>query len=83
MFDADIFRPTDVWLAAQSHATGCVATRKICVVYVSSKLIKRGVTGVEMGPGVDAECTYLFWAVVEDHCSWTMEQEEEDNESLT
>ena len=53
MFDADIFRPTDVWLAAQSHATGCVATRKICVVYVSSKLIKRCVTGVEMGPGVD------------------------------
>ena len=53
MFDADIFRPTDVWLAAQSHATGCVATRKICVVYVSSKLIKKCVTGVEMGPGVD------------------------------
>ena len=83
MFDADIFRPTDVWLAAQSHATGCVATRKICVVYVSSKLIKGCVTGVEMGPGVDGVCTYLFWAVVEDHCSWTMEQEEEDNESLT
>ena len=67
MFDADIFRPTDVWLAAQSHATGCVATRKICVVYVSSKLIKRCVTGVEMGPGVDGAAHIFFgrwWKII-------------------
>ena len=60
MFDADIFRPTDVWLAAKSHATGCVATRKICVVYVSSKLIKGCVTGVEWDR-VWTECAHIFF----------------------
>ena len=60
----------------------CRDPKNLCVVYVSSKLIKRWVTGVEMGPGVDG-VLHISFLGGGGRCSWTMEQEEEDNESLT